>query len=109
MDEFGVPTKPEGPSSPQTESPTQSTLVPPPTTTAPITTTMEPPSPMRSQHTRAESPAPFSHYVNAANVGEKVGQDVMTVNGALERRREQGVDGGDDGDGGAGCCKCVVM
>lgn len=100
MDEFGT----RKPVLEESEPPQPQQVLQPPLEQA-----IEPPSPLRSLNTRAESPAPFSHYVNASNVGEKVGQGVMSVNGALERMQEQRVDGAEDGDGGAGCCKCVVM
>lgn len=81
---------------------------------------LEPPSPLRSGNGRADSPAPFSHYANAVANGEKgvgygngngnrngmgVGQ---VVDGASGRRQELEMQV-DEKDGGAGCCKCVVM
>lgn len=106
MDEFGIRKAPSPSPSPppQTNQDTrQQQLQPHPD---PL---LAPPSAssLRS-HTRAESPAPFSHYANATNVGEKM--HTQSGLGVGVDGRDQGLqDKQGEDDGGAGCCKCVVM
>jgi hypothetical protein len=50
-----------------------------------------------SPGSRASSPAPFTHYT----------PEVVTL--AANEKREHHLRKADDGDDGAGCCKCVIM